>query len=127
MDVGVAHDAALHLHHAVLGVSRHESQIALQGEGESDTDGVTVDRRDHRLADVPRLEPQSGRVERRPIDAAEGVAARREVGAAAERRGRAGEHDGAHVVVGVAPSVHVSELGAHARAERRCAPRVGAG
>ena len=114
----VAHHAPLRLHHAVLGVGGHEPEVALDRQRHAHADRVAVDRADHRLAHVPRREPQTGGVERGGVDLAERVTAAREVGAGAEGRRRARDHDRADAVVLVATTERVVELGAHARTER---------
>jgi hypothetical protein len=120
-----AHHAPPHLHDAVLGVGREDTHVALERERETDADRVPVDRGDDGLAHAPRGKRDARGTEPAPAAPAAAVtggrerrAARREIGARAERGRRAGHDDGANRIVPVAPPIRVGQRGAHRGAER---------
>ena len=53
MRVRVRNHAPAHVHEPVLRSCRHEPDVALHRDRHADADGMTVDGRDHRLADLP--------------------------------------------------------------------------
>ena len=88
----VGEDAAAVLHDAAFRVLGHEPDVGLQREREPEADGMAVDRGDHRLADLPRVEVERIGTELRRLGCREGVAATLQVGAGTERASRAREH-----------------------------------
>ena len=117
MRVGITDDAPPDLHHAVTRVGGEEPDVALQGQRQAQPDGVAVDGGDHRLGQCPCRHVDAGRTETGPRFG-EGLLTAAEVGAGAERRRRAGQHDHPHRVVAVAGAVGVGQLVAHPVADR---------
>jgi len=62
--VGVAHDSTTRLDHPVFRVGGEDAQVAVECDGEAHADRVTVDRRDHRLAELPGRQLDRRRAER---------------------------------------------------------------
>ena len=118
MRIEIGHHAAAILHDAELRVVGHDAQVAVQRHRQPHADRRAVDGRDHRLAHLPRRVLVRIRVERAAIArCAEHRGPAREVGARAERAAGTGDHDRAHLVVGVAVAIRVLYLVAHLRAE----------
>ena len=99
--------AAAHERELDLGVLGHEAEVAGHREGDADADRMAVDGGEHGLAhlagpervgEVARLRPGAAR----GVAGPEAVSAPREVRPGTEGAARAGDHHGAHAVVGLA-------------------------
>ena len=104
---------------------RRDADVHRERQGDPKADGRAVDRGDHRLLHVEDAQGHGadaiamllggdgaaarGGVERRAAGA--------EIGARAERAARAGDDDGAHVVVGVGAVPRLAELAQHRRGD----------
>src|ERR1700731_1164637 len=110
----VGYHAPSHLHHTVFGVLGDHADVGLQGDRQADSDGVAVERGDHRFTQL-----EGGRVDRRRRERAVvggGVERRyvaREIRSDAKGAARTGYHDGADVVVTVALAVRPAQQRAH--------------
>jgi hypothetical protein len=117
--VGVGQHAPPVLHDAEFRLLGNDSEVALQRHRHADPDSVAVDRRDDRLAALPRMErvERIGR-ERFLRGCGERAGALREVGACTERSSRTGDHDDPDRVVGIGVAECSREGGAHLARER---------
>ena len=61
---GVAEGSTADLGDGQFGVSGHVADVALHGDREADTDGMPIDRGDHRLAELPMRVDRSGDAEK---------------------------------------------------------------
>ena len=102
------------MHHTVFGVFGDDADVGLQGDRQADSDGVTVERGDHRFAQL-----EGGGVDRRRRERAVvgwGVERRyvaREIRSDAKGGAGPGYHEGADVVVTVALPVGLAQQPAH--------------
>jgi hypothetical protein len=100
-----------------LRLARDQPDVALHGERQPDTDGVAVDRGDHRLAHFPGRKRDRVGAELGLFALRERVGPHRHVGADAERAARTGHDDSAHVVTGIALAIRGRERGSHGPGE----------
>src|SRR5258705_881522 len=122
---GLGHDATPGEDEADARRRGRDADVHRERQGNPKADGGAVDRRDHRLlhvedaqghgaAAVAMLLGGDGAAAR---GGAEGRAARAKIGARAERAARAGDDDGAHVVVGVGAVPRLAQLAQHRRGD----------
>ncbi len=99
----IGYDAPTHLRDSVFGVVGHDPNVGLQGNRQADPNGVPVDRRDDRGAQLERGRICGGGGNPASSGgASKGSCRHGEVGAGTERITSPGEHDRAHRIVVVA-------------------------